>query len=555
MTLPSTGRNEKDRGGDAGATARSVTAGRVDRREFLKWTGAGVGTVLAARLVPFAGRANAAAGDVFAHGVASGDPLADGVILWTRATPMRDAMPGSGLGKPVEVAWQVARDPRFVRIVKQGTTRTSAARDHTVKIDLAGLDSGENYFYRFKALNELSPVGRTRTAPSTRDDIESLRFGLASCANYEGGYFSAYRYMAERDDLDFILHMGDYLYEYGPGGYGPGESIGRVHTPDHEIVSLADYRIRHAQYKTDSDLQALHAAAPFIAAWDDHEVTNDTWREGAENHQPDEEGKFLSRRNRAYKAYFEWMPIRLPATRKDPTRIYRRLQFGPLADLHMLDTRQYRDEQPADQFDQSKDDPARTITGDAQMEWLKKGLGGNGAQWRLIGNQLMITPWETGENIPFNVDAWDGYSADRQELLDHVTGNEVANVVFFTGDIHTSWATEVPIDSTTYPATPPAAVELVGPSITSDNADEITGSPPRTASIPLEQGIKADNPYVKYVELDSHGYSVVDVTRERLQMDWYFISDRTDPGASQTFATAWQVQDGSPTVSETDEPI
>ena len=531
----------------------SLPAAPIDRRTFLKLGGgAAAGLALAGRFVPPAWGAKKVA--PFQHGVASGDPVSNGAVIWTRVTPNADALPGSGLGGPVEVAWQVARDPKFARIVKDGVARSTSKTDHTVKVDVKGLDPSSTYHYRFKALDDISDRGRLRTAPARGADVASLRFGLASCANWEGGFFTPYGFMAERDDLDFVLHMGDYLYEYGPGGYGPGGELGRVHTPDHEIVSLADYRIRHAQYKTDPHLQALHASAPFITAWDDHEVTNDTWREGAENHQ-EEEGNFMARRNRAYRAYFEWMPIRLPAPRKDPTRIYRYGDFGQMADLHVLDTRQYRDRQPADQFDQSKDDPARTITGEAQMEWLKGGLSEAGARWRLIGNQLMITPWETGENVPFNVDAWDGYTADRQELLDHIAGNEISNVVFFTGDIHTSWANEVPIDATTYPATPPAAVELVGPSVTSDNADEITGSPPRSTSIALERGIQADNPHVKYVELDSHGYTVVEATRERLQMDWYFVSSRTDPGATQIFAAAWQVPDGTPTVTPADGPI
>lgn len=526
---------------------------QMDRRAFLRLSGAaGAGLLAARRVFPIA-PAFAAPGDVFRHGIASGDPLAEAVVLWTRVTPSGEATPGSGLGGSAEVQWQVASDPRFARIQKSGTVQASAAHDHTVKIDARGLEPGRPYYYRFKCRGEISPEGRTKTAP---DDLgrKSLRFGLTSCANWEGGYFSAYRHLAQRDDLDVVLHMGDYIYEYGPGAYGPGADLGRIHEPDHEIVSLTDYRIRHAQYKTDPDLQALHAAFPFITAWDDHEVTNDTWREGAENHQPDE-GDFLDRRARAYRAYFEWMPIRLPAPRRDPTRIYRSFRFGRVADLHMLDTRQYRDKQPDDQLDPSRDDPDRTITGDAQMGWLKDGLAAGATRWHLVGNQLMITPWEIAPTVPFNIDAWDGYRADRTELLEHITGNEISNVVFVTGDIHTSWANEVPLDPNTYPVTSPAAVEFVGPSITSDNADDITGAPPRTASVALEAGVKADNPYVKYVELDSHGYAVAEATDRHLQMDWYFISDRTDPRAEQMHAASWKVASGTTEVVPADGPI
>lgn len=529
----------------------------MKRRDFLKSIVAGAGAAAGSTLLPSEPRALGAptdpTSDVFRHGVASGDPTADGVVIWTRVTPTGEVLPGSGIGPDTDVRWQVAKDPSFRRVVESGIISARQRSDHTVKVDVTGLDPATTYYYRFKTGRELSGVGRTRTPAAPSDLQRNLRFGLASCANWEGGFFSAYRFLAEREDLEFILHMGDYLYEYGPGTYGPG-GIDRVHEPDREIVSLSDYRIRHAQYKTDPDLQACHSMHPFIAAWDDHEVTNDTWKQGAENHQEDE-GDFIARRNRAYRAYFEWMPIRLPRPRKDPTRIYRRGRFGQLADLHMLDTRQYRDQQPADQADQARHDAGRTITGEAQMEWLKSGLSADRAAWRLIGNQLMITPWETGEQLPFNVDAWDGYTADRQKLLGHIQGNEIPNVVFLTGDIHTSWANEVPIDDNTYPLSSPVAVEMVGPSITSDNADEITGSPARTTSLLLEQEVKADNPWVKYVELDSHGYSVVDVTKERLNVDWFFISDRTDPDATEQFAASFKTEAGTSMVTAGDGPV
>ena len=526
----------------------------MDRRTFIKRVGVGgAGMIVASRFLPHA-LAGPSGEGVFRHAVASGDPLSDAVILWTRVTPSREAVPGSGIGPPVDVEWQVARDRGFGRIVRRGSARASRTNDHTIKIDVRGLDPRSTYHYRFRALGEISPAGTTRTAGEGNADAP-VRFGLVSCSNFEGGYFSAYGHLADRDDLDFIVHMGDYIYEYGPGGYGPGGEIGRVHQPDHEIVSLSDYRIRHAQYKTDPDLQALHASFPIISAWDDHEVTHDTWREGAENHQ-EGEGDFTTRRDRAYRAYFEWMPIRLPARQTAPTRIYRSFRFGRMADLHMLDTRQYRDEQVSGQTDQARNDPERTITGDAQMRWLKKGMSSGRARWRLVGNQLMITPWRAvAPTIPFNIDAWDGYTADRLDLLQHISDREIDNAVFLTGDIHTSWANEVPIDENTYPVTAPAAVELVGPSITSDNLDEIAGSPPRTTSIPLEAGIMADNPWVKDVELDSHGYAVAEASKDRLQMDWYFITDRTDPKSDQSHSHSWQILASSTRLSEADRPI
>jgi alkaline phosphatase D len=526
----------------------------MDRRKFLKVSAASGAGALAAAQLPTTLLASAASLDPgpFQYGVASGDPLPDRVIIWTRVTPDPTATPGSGRGKDVATSFQVATDPRFRNVIRSGTRIARKGSDHTVKVDVTKLSPGRSYYYRFKALGARSITGHMRTAPSHEEDNASVRFAVTSCSNWEGGFFSAYRHMAERDDLDFVIHLGDYIYEYGPGRYGPGPEIGRTHEPDHEIVSLADYRIRHAQYKTDPDLRALHAANPFITIWDDHEVTNDTYKDGAENHQPDEEGDFFERRARAYQAYFEWMPVR---PRNNPTRLFRRFRFGQLADLHMLDLRQYRDEPVANGQDPAKDDPERTITGDRQMEWLKKGLAKPAARWRLIGNQVMVIPWESGEDQPFNVDAWDGYRPDRQELLQHFVDNEINNISWLTGDIHTSWASDVPIDATTYPVTPSVCTEFVCPSVTSDNLDEITGNPYRTSSIAFEEAIKADNPHVKLVELDSHGYCIADLTKERMQVDWYYISDRTDPEATSEFAVAYQSVDGSNSVTEVSDPI
>jgi alkaline phosphatase D len=526
----------------------------MDRRRFLKVSAAGAGALAATRLAGSSALA-ALADTPFQYGVASGDPRGDGFVIWTRVTPSDGATPGSRQGGPADVAWEVATDPRFRNITRKGTAIASARSDHTVKIDVAGLRPNTQYYYRFKAVGTRSPMGRAMTAAAAGASIASVRFGVASCSNYEGGFFSAYRHMADRDDLDFVLHLGDYLYEYAPGDYGPGPEIGRKHEPGHEIVSLADYRIRHALYKSDPDLQSLHGRYPFITTWDDHEVTNDTYRDGAENHQPDEEGNFFARRARAYQAYFEWMPIRLPAPTANPSRIYRDFVFGDIADLSVLDTRQYRDAPPENAEDESKDDPKRTLTGDPQMSWLKKRLASSRTKWHLIGNQVMVTPLDTGPDMPLNVDAWDGYRADRLELLQHLVDENITNVTFLTGDIHSSWACDVPIDADTYPVSPSVATELVGTSITSDNLDEITGSPPRTTSIAVEEALKARNRHIKFIEFDSHGYSIVDASRERLQMDWFYISDRTNPKATQEYAHSWQVLDGTNSVSEADEPI
>ena len=542
----------------------------MDRRTFL--TGAG-GLTAAATLAPALLREGAAAARLpsgaFRHGVASGDPLGDRVVLWTRVTPGPHAFPGSGQGPNTTVTWQVARDPQFSRVVRSGRVVTGATRDHTVKVDAAGLQPGSRYWYRFRALGETSPVGRTRTATAGCPDVDSLRFGLVSCANYEGGFFRGYGHLAERDDLDFVLHLGDYIYEYGTGEYGPGPEIDRTHQPAHEIVSLADYRRRHAQYKTDPDLAALHRRNPFIITLDDHEVANDSHRAGAENHTPETEGDYRDRRARAMRAMLEWQPIRPPS----PGRLYRRLPQGDLADIHLLDLRRYRDPQVATPTDPAIDDPTRTITGDAQMGWLKNGLSRNGITWRFVANPVMIAPVDvpgldglppgTADALaqltnssapvqggaPYNVDQWDGYRADRAELLGHLDDQGIDNVVFLTGDIHSSWACDLPLDPATYPASGSVATELVGTSITSDNLDDITGSEPRTTSIAVEEAIKTANPHIKLLEFDSHGYSVVDVDADRVQMDWYYLSDRTDPEATVSFAQAWAVQAGANAVA------
>lgn len=527
----------------------------MDRRRFIKASAAtGAGLVVATRLprTLVAAASGRFEDTPFRHGVAAGDPLPTKAIIWTRLTPSDGAVPGSDKGPAVPVNWEVSVDDRFKTITAEGRTTAHHRRDHTVKIDVGGLKPDRSYYYRFTSKGKRSRVGRFKTAPASDSANPDLRFGLVSCSNYEGGYFTGYRYLAEREDLDFVLHLGDYIYEYGPGGYGPGPEIGRTHAPDHEIVSLADYRIRYGQYREDMDLQDLHARNPFITIWDDHEVANNSWAEGAENHTEGDEGAYLDRRDRAYQAYFEWMPVR---QKRDPHRLYRSFRFGTLADLHMLDLRQYRSQEVPNQADPGKDDPERTITGDKQMQWFKNGLADHHSTWRLIGNQVMFVPWDTAPDVPFNVDAWDGYRADRGDLVTHMVDNEISNVAFFTGDIHTSWATEVPLDKETYGATTGSVcTEWVCPSITSDNLDEISGGPYRS-SIPLEEGIKADNRWVKHVELDSHGYSVVDVNRERLQMDLYYISDRTDPDATQAFATAWQSAVDTNEVTEAAEPI
>lgn len=358
----------------------------LTRRTFLKGAAVTAGAA-AVTLAPAATRtlpalARATPGGPFPYGVASGDPLPDRVILWTRVVPTPHALPGSGRGGPATVQWVVARDRRLTDVVRRGSVTTTAARDHTVKVDVGGLDPWTRYFYGFAFRGQRSQVGSTRTAPAADAIPADLRFALVSCSNYEGGYFTAYRAIAERDDLDFVLHVGDYIYEYGVGYYGAGPRIGRSHVPPHDLVTLADYRMRHAHYRLDDDLRALHAAYPFVLMWDDHEVANDNWAEGAENHDSVTQGPFRDRFDAASRAYREWLPIREDPA--DPQRLYRRLEFGRLASLHVIDSRSYRSEQTSypitAETDTAVDDPSRTMLGRQQ-----KGLFCCSRGWRVAG--------------------------------------------------------------------------------------------------------------------------------------------------------------------------
>ncbi|MEU0893945.1 alkaline phosphatase D family protein [Streptomyces massasporeus] len=504
----------------------------------------------------------------FLHGVASGDPLPDGILLWTRVTPAPEAIPGSGAGPDTEVSWVVARDKAFSTVVAKGSTTATAASDHTVKADIRGLQPATDYWFRFSAGGTDSPAARTRTAPAADAAVPGLRFGVVSCANWEAGYFSPYRHLAARGDLDAWLHLGDYIYEYGTGEYGTRDKVVRPHAPAHEIVTLADYRIRHARYKTDPDLQALHATAPVVAIWDDHEFANDAWSGGAENHTEGAEGAWAARQAAAKQAYFEWMPVRTAIA----GTTYRRLRFGKLADLSLLDLRSFRSQQ-VKVGNGEVDDPDRTLTGRAQLDWLKAGLKASDTTWRLVGNSVMISPFAVGslsadllkplakllglpqEGLALNTDQWDGYTDDRREILTHLRTNAIRNTVFLTGDIHMAWANDVPVDAGTYPLSPSAATEFVVTSVTSDNLDDIVKVPEGTVSAVASPVIRAANRHVHWVDTDRHGYGVLDITAERAQMDFYVISDRAKRDATAKWFRSYRTRSGTQKVERTYDPV
>ncbi|WP_405612166.1 alkaline phosphatase D family protein [Streptomyces sp. NBC_00076] len=536
------------------------------RRTVVK--AAAASAVLAGPLVAALPARAAADTPAFLHGVASGDPLPDGVLLWTRVTPTAEAIPGSGLGPDTPVDWIIADDKALTTVVAKGSVIATAASDHTVKADVRGLAPATDYWFRFSAGGTDSPVARTRTAPAADAAVAGLRFGVVSCANWEAGYFSSYRHLAARGDLDAWLHLGDYIYEYGTGEYGTRDTVVRPHAPSHEILTLADYRVRHGRYKTDVDLQALHSTAPVIAIWDDHEFANDAWSGGAENHTEGAEGAWSARQAAAKQAYFEWMPVRTAVA----GTTYRRLRFGRLADLSLLDLRSFRSQQVA-VGDGSVDDPDRTITGRAQLDWLKAGLKASDATWRLVGNSVMISPFAIGslsadllkplaellglprEGLGLITDQWDGYTDDRRELLAHLRSNAIRNTVFLTGDIHMAWANDVPVNAGTYPLSASAATEFVVTSVTSDNLDDIVKVPEGTVSAIASPIIRAANRHVHWVDTDRHGYGVLDITADRAQMDYYVLSDRTSPNATSSWARSYRTRTGTQKVERTYDPV
>jgi alkaline phosphatase D len=484
----------------------------LSRRDFLA-------SGLALGAIPYRLRAQGAPGNpVFRHGVASGDPLSDRVILWTRVTPP------AGHTSTLDVEWMVARDPRMTRIVGRGSARTSAARDYTVKIDAASLDPATTYYYRFAALRQQSSTGRTRTLPVGTAD--RIRFALASCANYPFGFFNVYGRIAARADLDAVLHLGDYFYEYANANYGnrpgvgDGTALGRIHAPNREVVALEDYRARYAQYREDPDLQAAHRQHPFIVIWDDHEYANNSWSGGAQNHQPSE-GSWGVRRRVAAQAWREWMPVRIEG---DDVVGYRRFTFGGLADLFMLDTRiTGRDEQvPIAKDVAAIERASRQLMGAAQEEWLFGGLRDSvraKRPWQILGQQIMFSPQVPLGTQGVATDSWEGYRAARGRVFDAAAAAGTSHLVVFTGDVHSSWAYDIardPFATGKYDAATGRGAmgsEIITSSVTSPSG--VTAE--RAAAL-----LKA-RPHLKFVEGEHRGYVVVDITRERLQADWWFV--------------------------------
>jgi alkaline phosphatase D len=442
----------------------------------------------------------------FQHGVASGDPLTDAVILWTRITP-----PAGQSFLSVPYRWRIALDPQLQQLVSEGEGYTDSTRDFTVKVDVQGLSAATSYYYVFEALDQVSDVGRTRTLP--QGHVEHLRMAFTSCSNYARGCFNVYRELAKRSDLDVVLHLGDYIYEYG--NIEQSLVTGRVHEPAHEILTLDDYRRRHAQYKTDNDLQAVHRQHAFMVIWDDHEVANNAWPGGADNHTDGEEGEWSVRLRGAVQAYMEWMPIR-----EQQRGIYRNFRFGDLLDLNLLDTRLAGRDAQADSDDE-RNREERTLLGYEQESWLSSKLSGaqqEGIRWKLLGQQVMVGQLGTNEQ-PFNYDQWDGYPAARKRLFDSVRNAAVDNFVVLTGDIHSSWAMTLHDDPFAAEPQPALGVELVTPAVTSPGIENRTQA--GLAAATLESLL----PHLNFVDFHYRGYVLLDINHQRLQAEWWVVDN------------------------------
>ena len=455
----------------------------------------------------------------FYHGVASGDATTDKVIIWTRITT--DAPSAT-------VKWRIAKDSLFSNIVDQGTYTTDGSRDFTVKVDVQDLEPGTWYFYEFEdEQGRLSPRGRTKTIPT---DLTNFRIAQLSCASYPHGFFNVYDRISERNDIDAVFFLGDYIYEYGLNEYGKNPQ--RKPDPENDIVSLSDYRTRYSQARLDTMLQKIHQQYTFYNIWDDHEFADNSWRDGANNHDPNRQGSWNARKSAALQAYYEWVPIR----EVDPDnkfRIYRSLKLGDLAEVFFLDTRII-----ARDYEKEPDGPNKRLIGEEQMEWLQQGLKNSTAKWKIIAQQVMMSPLTLG-NIVFNTDQWDGYSYERKRLFDFINENDIKNIVTLTGDIHTFWAYDMPFATTPYnpvDRSGSAGVEFVTSAVTSPGFP-IPGN--------LANILGLVNPFCRFVQIDKRGFIILDIRDEKVQGDYYYVPTINKPEKTVRHTTSWYTLDQS----------
>lgn len=544
----------------------------LHRRDLLGLFGAGA----AGAAAPAAARTSSAI--AFVHGVASGDPQPDGVVIWTRVTPTDPTV------RAVRVDWSVWRDGEAAASVASGTVETGPDRDFTVKVPITGLEPGVEYRYAFTAGETRSPHGRARTLPA--GPTPEVVLVVASCQLHPGGLFNAWDAVSKLERVDAIVHLGDYIYEYGaePDAYGmaSGARLNRVPEPAHEIVSLADYRTRHAQYKSDPDLQAAHARAPFICVWDDHEIANDAWTAGAENHTTATEGDYATRKAAALKAYFEWMPIREPANGLTPEAIQRSFDFGDLASLLMVETRllargeqlTYQADMPVADgrpdvaaFQARRNDPARDLLGDGQRDWIKSTLQASrasGKPWQVVGNQVVMARVQGPDittmanppqiagllatlpaavraqvqqsielfklGVPFNLDSWDGYPAGRERLYAAFAEAGVQPIVL-AGDSHAFW-----VDDLKDAAGARRGVEFGTSAISSPSPGDAV---PR---LPLGAALMQANDEVVFCDQSAKGYVLLTLTPDQAKAELRTVSTLFakpyEAGVLKTFTVA-----------------
>ena len=510
--------------------------GEPSRRTFLAY-GAAVAALpwLGARALGAVVRKASFASDPFTLGVASGDPTSTGVVLWTRLAP-RPLEPGGGLGtEAIEADWEIADDEGMKRVVARGKALATPQLGHSVHVEARGLRPDRWYWYRFRAGDAESRVGRARTLPGPDADPESLRFAFASCQNYEAGLFTAYEHMA-KDELDLIVHLGDYIYE----DKGRDGKV-RKHLGE-EILGLDDYRIRHAQYRSDPHLQAAHARCPWFVTWDDHEVDNNYANDASELIGVDA-ASLLARRANGYQAYYEMMPLRRRSLPSGPhMRLYRKASFGRLAELLVLDTRQYRTDQPngdtLSPINAAALDPANTLLGAEQAGWLKASLLESRGTWNILAQQVMmgLVDFAPGEPGKFAMDQWPGYVRERMEVARFLADRRVPNPVVLTGDIHCNWVNDLRVDDRRAEQ-PVVATEFVGTSISSGG----NGS----ADTKNQGLLQAENPCVRFFN-DQRGYVRCTVTPGSWRSDYVVVEDVTTPGAPAVTRASFAVEAGKP---------
>ncbi|MCR9949645.1 alkaline phosphatase D family protein [Vibrio parahaemolyticus] len=534
----------------------------LSRRDFMKVVSS---TAVATGLIGCGSDDNESVAVSFEHGVASGDPTQTQVIIWTRVTTAASY---------VDVSWQVASDMEFSNVVQSGVFTTDTGRDFTVKVDVQNLNANSQYYYRFIVGEMMSEVGQTQTLPE--DGVEKASMAVVSCANYPAGYFHVYREILnqhEQSPFDVVLHLGDYIYEYGAGGYASEDAaaLGREPSKGAECITLDDYRKRYAQYRQDADLQALHAKLPMIAVWDDHELANDTWKNGAENHQ-DDEGSFIDRRAAAAAAWTEWLPVR--ENTFSNMLIYRQFSFGNLVNLMMLDTRLVGRDKPLDYFSLSAPtmeaigglvaqsrSADRELLGTEQLAWLMNEFNTHDAKWNVLGQQVLMSRMELPSSVmtamfqlftsteekkteallavntaitgyladpsadpislPYNLDAWDGYYVEREKVYQLVKASS-GNFVCLAGDTHNAWASELKDVSNN-----PIGVEFATSSVSSPGLEEYLALDP-VAIAQMEYTLPHLVSELKWADIKQRGFMRVTFTADAAQSTWYLVSTIKD---------------------------